>query len=151
MRKLCLTLVGLLVLSLICSSPVLADFFATDWGSTSSLYRLNPTTRAVTLIGSTGHPDMIGLVVDTTNTIYAISEEASSNLWTLNPTTGAATFVGTTGFNLEEGDMTIDPNTGQMYVADGIGDKLYTINKATGATTLVGAFGSAARDVSGLQ
>ena len=71
---------------------------------------------------------MIGLVVDTDNTIYAISEEVpNSKLWTVNPTTGAATFVGSLGFNLQEGDMTINPNTGQMYVADGIGDKLYAI------------------------
>lgn len=47
--------------------------------------------------------------------------------------------------------MTIDPNTGQMYVADGIGDKLYTIDKTTGAATLVGPFGVIGRDVSGLQ
>jgi hypothetical protein len=47
--------------------------------------------------------------------------------------------------------MTIDPKTGAMYVADGIGDKLYTIDKATGAATLIGSFGADGRDVSGLQ
>ena len=107
------------------ASPAMADFFATDWGATSSLYRIDPSTPTVTLIGSTGQTRMIGLVVDTDNTIYAISEEANSRLWTLNPTTGVATLVGSLGFNLQEGDMTINPNTGQMYVADGIGDKLY--------------------------
>jgi hypothetical protein len=133
------------------ASPAMADFFATDWGATSSLYRIDPSTPTVTLIGSTGQTRMIGLVVDTDNTIYAISEEANSRLWTLNPTTGVATLVGSLGFNLQEGDMTINPNTGQMYVADGIGDKLYTVNKATGAAALVGSFGANGRDVSGLQ
>jgi DNA-binding beta-propeller fold protein YncE len=94
---------------------------------------------------------MIGLVVDTDNTIYAISEESQSKLWTLDPTTGVATLVGSLGFNLQEGDMTIDPITGQMYVADGIGDTLYIVDKATGTASLVGAFGSIGRDVSGLQ
>jgi len=131
--------------------PVMASLLGTDWGATSSLYSINTSTGTGTLIGSTGQTHMIGLVVDTDSTIYAMSEESSSNLWTLNPTTGAATLVGTTGFNLQEGDMTISPITGQMYVADGIGDKLYTVNKSTGATTLVGSFGSLGRDVSGLQ
>lgn len=133
------------------ASPAMADFFATDWGNVSSLYRINPSTPTVTPIGSTGQTRMIGLVVDTNNTIYAISEESNSRLWTLSPTTGAATLVGSLGFNLQEGDMTINPNTGQMYVADGIGDKLYTVNKTTGAPTLVGSFGTDGRDVSGLQ
>jgi hypothetical protein len=128
-----------------------ASLLATDWTASSSLYSLNTTTGVATLIGSTGQTQMIGLVVDTNSTIYAISEEANSRLWTLNPTTGLATLVGSTGFNLQEGDMTIDPVSGAMYVADGAGDKLYTINKATGATTLVGSFGALGRDVSGLQ
>jgi hypothetical protein len=128
-----------------------ASLLATDWADISNLYSLNTTTGVATLIGSTGQTRMIGLVVDTDSTIYAISEESNSRLWKLDPTTGAATLIGSTGFNLQEGDMTIDPVTGQMYVADGIGDQLYTINKTTGATTLVGPFGSLGRDVSGLQ
>jgi DNA-binding beta-propeller fold protein YncE len=131
----------------------MADFFATDWASDfSSLYRFDPGSGTATSIGSTGQIRMIGLVTDTDNTIYAISEELpSSKLWTLNPTTGAATLVGNIGFNLQSGDMTIDPNTGTMYVADGAGDRLYTVNKTTGITTLVGSFGVLGRDVSGLQ
>jgi DNA-binding beta-propeller fold protein YncE len=147
-----LGLVGLAVLFLgMMASPAMADFFATDWGTTSNLYKFDPGTRTATLVGSTGQTRMIGLVTDSTNTIYAISEESNSRLWTLNPTTGAATLVGATGFNLQEGDMTINPATGQMYVADGLGDKLYTIDKTTGVTTLVGSFGALGRDVSGLQ
>jgi hypothetical protein len=94
---------------------------------------------------------MIGLVVDVDSTIYAISEEPNSRLWTLNPTTGSSTLVGLLGFNLHEGDMTIDPVSGDMYVANGSGDNLYIVNKGTAAATLVGSFGAAGRDVSGLQ
>jgi DNA-binding beta-propeller fold protein YncE len=150
MKKIIATVTGFL-LTLSSANVASADFFATDWGPTSSLYRFNPTTRVATLIGSTGQPDMIGLVVDTDSTIYAMSEQSNSALFKLNPTTGAATLIGHTGFNLQEGDMTIDPVSGKMYVSDGIGDKLYTIDKNTGAATLIGAFGALGRDVSGLQ
>ena len=151
MRKFLLLLVIFFSALAAFTSPAQAFLLGTDWGTTSSLYQINTGTGTATLIGSTGQTRMIGLVVDSTNTIYAISEEANSRLWTLNPTTGAATLVGALGFNLQEGDMTINPNTGQMYVADGIGDKLYRVDKTTGAPTLVGPFGAIGRDVSGLQ
>jgi hypothetical protein len=131
-----------------------ASLLATDWalsGTASNLYSLNTTTGVATLIGSTGQPRMVGLVVDEDSTIYTVSEETNSGLWTLNPTTGAATLVGRLGFNLQEGDMTIDPVSGQMYVSDGIGDDLYTVDKTTGAATFVGSYGAIGRDVSGLQ
>ncbi len=150
-KKTSIIICTIFLMVLVTSLPAWADFFATDWGATSSLYRINPSTLSVTTIGSTGQTRMIGLVTDTDSTIYAISEESNSRLWKLNPTTGAATFVGSLGFNLQEGDMTISPSTGQMYVADGLGDKLYTVNKTTGAATLVGSFGAVGRDVSGLQ
>lgn len=133
-------------------SPASAFFFATDWSNTNSnLYSFDPTTRTATVVGPTGQIRMIGLVTDVDNTIYAISEEANSRLWTLNPTTGASTLVGSLGFNLQEGDMTIQPGTNNMYVADGAGDKLYIVNKLTAAASLVGSFGALGRDVSGLQ
>jgi hypothetical protein len=134
------------------ASPASAFFFATDWSNTNSnLYNFDPGTRTATLVGPTGQIRMIGLVTDVDNTIYAISEEANSRLWKLNPTTGASTLVGSLGFNLQEGDMTIQPGTNNMYVADGIGDKLYIVNKLTAVASVVGPFGSLGRDVSGLQ
>ncbi len=128
-----------------------ALLLGTDWGSSSSLYSINAATGTATLIGPTGQAQMIGLVVDSDSTIYAISEEANSKLWKLNASTGAASLIGAIGFNLQEGDMTIDPVSGKMYVSDGAGDKLYTLDKTTGASTLVGSYGSGGRDVSGLQ
>ncbi len=129
-----------------------ASLLGTDWNNTSSgLYSINTVTGTATLIGPTGQVRLIGLVVDSNNDIFAISEETNSRLWRLNGSTGASTLVGALGFNLQEGDMTIDPVSGTMYVADGAGDVLYTVNKTTGAATLVGSFGAAGRDVSGLQ
>jgi hypothetical protein len=145
------TLFAIVCLLFVAGTPAYADLLGTDWTDVSSLYRINTTTGVATFIGSTGQTRMIGLVVDADNTIYAISEEANSRLWTLNPTTGAATLVGSLGFNLQEGDMTINPLTGEMFVADGAGDNLYRVNKSTASTTLVGSFGVNGRDVSGLQ
>jgi len=135
------------------SAPAFASLIGTDWTSTGSshLYNIDTAARTATLIGSTGQPAMIGLVVDTTSTIYTISEETNSGLWTLNATTGAATLVGRLGLNFQEGDMTIDPTSGTIYAANGSGDHLYTINKTTGAATLVGSFGASGRDISGMQ
>jgi hypothetical protein len=153
MKKLSLVLMIASAFVFASTGAARATLLGTDWGSnvSSNLYSIDTSTGTATLIGSTGQGPMIGLVVDTDSTIYAISEEPSSNLWTLNSSTGAATLVGTLGFNLQEGDMTIDPGSGQMYVADGIGDALYTVNKTNGAATLVGSFGPLGRDVSGLQ
>jgi len=151
MKRMALVVTVSFLLMLGSTGLVRASLLGTDWGSSSNLYSINTSTATATLIGPTGQTQMIGLVVDTDNTIYAISEEPNSRLWTLSPTTGTATFVGSLGFNLQEGDMTISPGTGLMYVADGAGDNLYTVDKTTGAATLVGSFGSLGRDVSGLQ
>jgi hypothetical protein len=128
-----------------------ASLLGTDWANTSNLYRIDPAAGVATLIGSTGQPHLLGLVVDTDSTIYTVTEQPDSGLWTLNPNTGAATLVGRAGMHLEEGDLTIDPVSRKMYVSDGIGDKLYVMDKATGAVSLVGSYGVDGRDVSGLQ
>ncbi len=156
MKRIVLATLAALLLVLGPAGVAQASLLATDWdiaGTFSNLYRVDVSTATATLIGSTGQVRMIGLVVDTDSTIYTISEEASSNLWTLDPTTGLATLVGTLGFNLQEGDMTISPMTGEMFVSDGRfgGDNLYKVDKTTGSPTLVGAFGMDGRDVSGLQ
>jgi DNA-binding beta-propeller fold protein YncE len=155
LRWKCAAIVAASTLGLAVTGTASASLLATDWSldasASSQLYRVDTATGTATLIGSTGQIRMIGLVVDSDSTIYAISEETNSRLWRLSPTTGAATLVGSLGFNLQEGDMTISPTTGQMYVADGLGDRLYTVDKATAAATPVGSFGATGRDVSGLQ
>ena len=140
------------LLLLVSAKDAKASLLGTDWSNfNSNLYSIDTNTGTATLIGPTGQIRMIGLVVDVDSTIYAISEEPNSRLWTLNPTTGSSTLVGLLGFNLQEGDMTIDPVSGDMYVANGSGDNLYIVNKGTAAATLVGSFGAAGCDVSGLQ
>ena len=113
----------------------------------SNLYRIDINTRVATLIGPTGLANLIGLAVDIDGTIYTINESSSAQLWKLSPTTGAATLVGSTGLWIQEGDMTIDPRTGTLYVAIGSPDRIYTVDKRTGTANLVG---NTERDVSGL-
>jgi DNA-binding beta-propeller fold protein YncE len=142
------------LLLLVSAKDAKASLLGIDWSinNTSNLYSIDTNTGTATLIGPTGQERMIGLVVDVDRTIYAINESAiGSSLWKLNPTTGSSTLVGELGFGLQEGDMTIDPVSGDMYVANGSGDNLYIVNKGTAAATLVGSFGAAGRDVSGLQ
>jgi len=146
MKKSGLVLIVALFLELIPTTPAMAEFFGVNMGS-SNLYRIDINTRVATLIGPTGLANLIGLAIDTDGTIYTINESSSAQLWKLNPTTGAATLVGSTGLGIQEGDMTIDPRTGTLYVAIGSPERIYTVDKGTGTATPVG---NTEGDVSGL-
>ena len=130
MEKAGLVLIVALFLGSIHTPPAVAEFFGVNiWNS--NLYRIDINTRVATLIGSTGLANLIGLGVDMDGTIYTINESSSAQLRKLNPTTGAATLVGSTGLSIQEGDMTIHPRTGTLYVAIGSPDSLYTVDKRT--------------------
>ena len=146
MDKSILVLIVSLFLGLIQTSPAVAEFFAVNMGN-SNLYKIDINTRVATLIGPTGLSNLIGLAVDSDGTIYTINESSSAQLWKLNPATGAATLVGSTGLGIQEGDMTIDPHTGKLYVAIGSPERIYTVDKGTGRANLVG---DTEGDVSGL-
>jgi hypothetical protein len=131
--------------------------YAVDWdvnNRNSSLYTLNTTTGAATLIGSTTVARLIGLAESSSGTLYSVNESdvsaTSSNLYTINPSTGAATLVGALGVAVAEGDLAFDPATGQLYVANALTDQLLRVNTTTGAATVVGNFGTPGRDVSGM-
>ncbi len=60
-----------------------------------SLYTVNLTTGAATLVGTHGINDLFGLAFDSsTGTLYATQFSGGTGLYTLNKTTGAATFIG---------------------------------------------------------
>jgi hypothetical protein len=146
MKKSVLVLIVVLFLELIHTTAGTAEFFGVNMGI-SNLYRIDINTRIATLIGPTGLANLIGLAVDTDGTIYTINESSNAQLWKLNATTGAAKLVGSTGLQIQEGDMTIDPRTGTLYVAIGSPDRIYTVDKRTGTANL---FANTERDVSGL-
>ncbi|HYE75569.1 MAG TPA: DUF4394 domain-containing protein, partial [Blastocatellia bacterium] len=111
----------------------------TSGASTSSLYSVNLTTGAATLIDSIGVADTIRDIaaVPRVETIYAVS--ANNTLLSFN--SGTPDVVNSLAItNLPPGDFItgIDfrPATGELYAVSN-SSRLYTINTSTGAATPV--------------
>ena len=91
-----------------------ADFNGSDvlYGisqTTASLYTINQTTGATTLIGDTGFNSsagVSGLTFTSDGTLYGVIDDA---LYTINTATGAATLIGVIGFNDVSGLTAIAP------------------------------------------
>lgn len=110
------------------------------WGcehfGNSKIWKINPTTGEMTLVGSSGvYLDGIAYD-DTTGTMYGCS---ANSLYTINMFTGNATLVGSCGSRTFIG-IACD-STGHLYGEDIANDRLYSINKTNGHTTLIGPFG----------
>jgi hypothetical protein len=118
-------------------------------GVNSSLYRVDESTGAATLIGDTGFERFGGLAFAPSGTLYGYTPGA---LYTLNTTTGAATRIGFLGTPAPEGGLAFQPGSGTLFAVDSTdpNDELLTINLATGAASIVGPLGAAGRDTSGL-
>lgn len=107
----------------------------------SSLYSIDVSTGAATLIGSFGGPtNMKALTYDGgTNLLYGV-DDSTLSLYTINVGTGAATLVGTTGpLTPNIYDVYVDPGTGQMFGigSSGSSPSFFSINKTTGVASLV--------------
>ncbi len=114
-------------------------------GGPASLYSIDPTTGAATLIGAIGFNRVGAMAVHpSTGVYYAAADrslDATPVLITLNPTTGVGTEVGPTGIiSGSVTDMSFRSN-GTLYLFDGPngGYNLHTVNLTTGAATAVGA------------
>ena len=102
---------------------------------TASLYTVNPSNGAVTLIGTS--PNAISYLVfgSTKNgVLYALDSVA--DLYTINPQTAVATRIGATGVPLNGGYYGMSAGAKKLYVSSDIG--FYVINTKTGAATLIG-------------
>src|SRR6266478_887964 len=127
------------------AGPVLFGSTILGPTGTSSLYRVDSSTGAATLIGSIGYSRVGSLDFDSTGTLYGVGTPLGQTnvvLLKIDPTTGAGTQVGGLG---------TPPNTGVADVsfrnADGMlfayqGGSIYTIDKATGLATVVGNTGT---------
>ena len=105
-----------------------------------SLYRVNRTTGAATLIGNHGVERLFGLDFDSRNNVIYASQFGPTatdvGLYTLNPTTGAATRIAPIedfGFGGLSYNSTDDVLIG---LAPDLGE-IYAINRSTGAGTLL--------------
>ena len=105
------------------------------------LYRIDPTTAALTSVGITNRADVRSIGFDLAGNLYG---SASGSLVKLNTSTGAATVVGAFGAGATSiYDFAARPEDGVMFaVGDPFASVLYQIDTATGHATLVAGIGS---------
>ncbi len=104
--------------------------------SSTSLYRVDPVTFAVTKVGDFNiGEEMTDVAVTPAGVVYGVS---FSSLYSINKTTGKATFVASVGGS-GNNSLTFLPN-GQLQAADSSGD-VKRIDPSTGAVTYVGNYG----------
>ncbi len=106
---------------------------AFTFGSTNTLYSLNLTSGAATIIGNIGTP-IIAIAIPTNPVAYAIS---GSNLSIFNPAS-PATVINKPLTGLVAGEtltgLDIRPATGGLYALGSLGN-IYLLNTSTGAAT----------------
>ncbi len=112
-------------------------------GGPATLYNIDPSTGAGTLIGAIGYNRVGGIDFDPiSGTLYGIGANPTTDAWeliTINTTTGVGTAVGNTGFTFATQDLNFRSD-GTLWTYSG-GGNIYTINLMTGAATLVGFIG----------
>jgi hypothetical protein len=117
-----------------------STLYMVDGRGAKSLYTVNTTTGAATLVGAHGLTDMFGIAFDTANGImYGAQEILSSPLQSINLSTGVATAIGTGVGNARLGPLAYNNVTNQLI---GLQDclscaVLYSINIATGVQTVL--------------
>lgn len=111
-------------------------------GTTGTLYTVNLTTGALTVVGTmTGLALPIWLEIDNAGNAF-VADSSVDKLYSVNLTNGAATEVGNLGINIQfaqEADFNTANNV--LYMAGYLGagaSNIYTVNTTTGAATLVG-------------
>lgn len=110
-----------------------------------SLYSVNLSTGAATLIGPVGFSDVEGLSFQPgTGTLFGV-DDSLEQLITINLSTGVGTFVGNLGVSTLNPSLAFD-NAGNLFIADDTRN-FYSVNPGTGAATLIGSTG---RDITGL-
>jgi hypothetical protein len=127
-------------------------------GSSSSLYTIDPTTGATTLIGATGQTHMTGIDFDpTTGILYGVQSDyfgsGATNLFSINTSTGAASLIGATGAQIPDITIGADGVIRGWSEFDGNSrDDPVVINKTTGtATTTLSSLGTARTGVASLD
>ncbi|HMP03136.1 MAG TPA: hypothetical protein PKD86_00455 [Gemmatales bacterium] len=121
-------------------------------GASSSLYTIDLTTGAATLVGPTGFSHVTGLAFDpTTGVLYGhisalFGSTPLTQLITINPLTGVGTLVGHSGLQSPDMSFRADGTLfawGEETDFNPFFDRLYTVDVGTGAATLVGTSSTA--------
>ena len=109
--------------------------------NSSTLYTIDTTTFAVTLVGPLGVGFSYGDLAwnSGTGTLYMVDGRGGQSLYTVNTTTGAATLV--CAHNIEDlFGLAYDTATAKLYGASLTGTgQFYQLDTATGAATPIGS------------
>ena len=147
----CTIIVATLVLLTVAAGPAMA--LPTIYGSAylgtggpASLYTIDPTTGAATLVGAIGFNSVGGIDFDPLNgLLYGTGRTASGTnvLISINPLTGAGTQIGALGIgnNVQDISFRSDGTLFAFANATNSNGNIYTISTLTGAATLVGPTG----------
>jgi hypothetical protein len=109
----------------------------TIWANSSTdLYKVDPSTFALTHVGAFGPTDITDIAVTPAGELWAIS---FSSLYKVDKTTAAATYVAGVSGSGNNG-LTFLPS-GNLLAADGSGG-VKSINTSSGAVTDIGNFGN---------
>lgn len=103
-------------------------------GGSGSLYTIDPSTGAATLVGSNGQ-FLDGLAIDVAGHAFGIDGIFSNALYSVDLATGAATQIGGLGFSPNE-QFGLTFADGILYGLNSAG-RLYSFNTTTGAGTFL--------------
>jgi hypothetical protein len=120
-----------------------------DGATADTLYSINPTTGAATLIGQIGYNDVYALGFGQDGTLWGVeNNDDNGGLVDINLTTGLGTLTGNTGV---QGvfDIASDPATGAFYAGESNTFALYSLNVATATASEIGSYESVA-NIAGL-
>lgn len=111
-----------------------------------SLYTINPSTGAATLVGSTGLSQIADIAWDrTTGRLLALTVQA--DVYRLDLSTGAATLLSARAGIVPEGALAVN-STGVVFTS--VQDRLHTLDVTSAAVTPSGPLGVSDNDLSGL-
>lgn len=111
----------------------------------TTIYTIDLSTGATTVIGTTGNSTGIWLAIDSGGNAF-MADIGDDNLYSINLNTGAGTLIGALGFNINFAqDADFDPDTGILYMAAYIGGGVNfwaSVDTATGVATTLGSVNS---------
>lgn len=111
----------------------------------SSLYTVDATTGAATLVGSTGFNRCSGMDIDSSGIVFATCQRLDGTpvLVTIDSSTGAGTEIGPTTLSGNVADISFKPSDDTLYAFDATASdhRLKTISTATGMGSDVGSTG----------
>jgi hypothetical protein len=119
------------------------------------LYRIDPATGNVSLIGNSGGPTFSTFAGTPGGTLYGI--DITNSLYSIDPNTGSASLLGSTGLPslanaVYANALTANANAIYYFLAinHSTTDELYTLNPTTGHATDIGPTGVPAGSLQGI-